>query len=609
MSSLKDESDLESMQWNRRRFLQAAAVATGATLSVPGAAAESPRTSAATPHKSLQAQIGQIDEPTLPEWAIGPFRRYSNPQAVPYEGNPVLTPQGPLHGDPPGWESTNTLNPGVVFYQGKFHMLYRAQSPKDRPGYESSVGYAYSEDGHHFTRHPDPVIPHTGNVDPRLYVFDGKVYTYYVATGGVHVASSTDMIHWTELGIALPREKHGFDPALVADPYGNPVKIDGRYVMYFGQGRGFSVAFSDDLVHWTDYRSISMHFPGSYNPWETCYAVTDYPTVEGRPLNRDIVVFVAGGLMSQGRWYYAITEVCFSRSDLGRQVGQLTFPILQPTMPYEILGTTFNTVWMNSLIFHQGQWWMYYGACDRVVGLANAQLRSHESLDRYNHFRGTSFETNQRMPDWVNEVDVDAGGGGSKNVGEFDNSKIGGPQAMVTYGYAPPPEDGQPKKIQDIANPIIRVYDNRSHSGSAALLYSGCAQGEAENYAYLKVFDLSKQPVAVKAATKLSYWIYPEDADAFPETSGLNSTHIALDLVFSDGSALRNIKAQDQHGNPLTPEGQGGHLTPNQWNYVESHIGKVAAGKQIVRIGIGYSQPQASGSYRGLIDDIALDLG
>lgn len=606
MSAKNNENGIATTRWNRRRFLQIAATASGAALSVPAEAVSSRGKTGAMPQGP---QPAHIDEPVLPEWAIGPFTRYANPRAIPYEGNPLISPQGQWGGENPGWESRATFNPGVIYHDNKFQMLYRGESPSGQLkwGALTAVGYAYSEDGYHFTRYPgNPVIPRAGNADPRLYRFNGQIYTFYVVDDGIHVASSSDMIHWKELGTAVPPEKNGFDPALIADPHGNPVKLNGRYVMYYGSGRDTYLVFSEDLVHWTDYQPLNLHFPESYAPWEICIAMTDYPTVEGRPLNRDIVMFVAGTLMSQGRWFYAISEVLFSRDDPSRQIGQLTFPIFEPQMPYEVLGTAFRCVWTNSILFHQGKWWMYYGAGDHVIALANAPLRSQEALELYNHFKGTGFETNQRQPDWIDEADVDPGGGGIKNVGEFYGSAIGGPQAMVNYGYAPPLSYMPPQGIQDWATPYVRVFDRRAHSGDAALLYSGSALGKAENYAYLKLFDLSREPVDVKAATKLSYWIHPESETSYPLAKGLNSTHIALDVIFSDGTALRNLNARDQHGNGLTPEGQGGHLELDQWNYVESVIGSVAAGKRIVRIDVGYSQPNASGSYRGFIDDIVL---
>jgi hypothetical protein len=263
---------------------------------------------------------------------------------------------------------------------------------------------------------------------------------------------------------------------------------------------------------------------------------------------------------------------------------------------------------MNTILFHQGKWWMYYGAGDDVIALAQASLRSKESLQAYNNFRGTGFETNQRMPDWADEIDTDREGGGIKNVGPLLESGLDGPQAMVSYGYAPSVPYKKPKGIQDYANPYVRIFDRKTYSGDASLLYSGAAQGGADNHAYLKIFDLSNAPVAVKPDTMLAYWIYPENAKSYPGAgvNGRNSTYVALDLIFSDGSALRNLETRDQHGNMLSPRGQGGHLKLNQWNHVRSNIGAVASGKQIIRIDIGYDQPHGSGSYRGHIDDIIL---
>jgi predicted GH43/DUF377 family glycosyl hydrolase len=615
MKTPKGETDPGHRQWNRRRFLQGAATVTGAALakSITGVAAEAKDNQNRTHSGEYGHHQVAAAEPVLPEWAIGPFTRYANPRAVPYEGNPLITPHGPWRGSHPGWESRTTFNPGVVYHDGKFQMLYRGESPNDHTVFGSpQIGYAYSTDGYHFTEYPgNPVISGFA-VDPRLYRFNGKYYAFYIASGkdGIAVASSDDMIHWTRLGTALPVEKDGFDPAIVADPHGHPVKINGRYVMYYGSsdrhGSKTHMAFSNDLVHWTDYTHLDLHFPVNYRPFEICITLTDYPTVQGRPLNKNILMFVAGGLMAQGRWFYAISEVLFSRKDLSHQLGQLTFPILEPTTPYEALGVAFRTVFMNTILFHKGQWWMYYGAGDRVIALANAPLRSKESLHAYNNFTGTGFETNQRQPDWVDEVDKDHGGGGIKNVGAPSGSELDGPQAIVSYGYAPSVPYNKPKGIQDYADAYVRIFERKAHSGDAALLYSGAAQGGAQNYAYLKVFDLSSAPVAVKHNTKLAYWIYPEDSKSHPGVNGRNSTCVALDLIFSDGTALRNLKAHDQHGNIVTPAGQSGRLNLNDWNHVEANIGAVASGKRIVRIDVGYDQPHSSGSYRGHIDDITL---
>jgi hypothetical protein len=90
----------------------AAAVVAGIGLTAAAAAPAGPAV------QQVQTGAGVTDQPVLPSWAIGPFTRYDSPQNTPYQGNPVLTPQGT------GWEGRAAYNPGVVYNDGKFQMLY-----------------------------------------------------------------------------------------------------------------------------------------------------------------------------------------------------------------------------------------------------------------------------------------------------------------------------------------------------------------------------------------------------------------------------------------------------------------------------------------------------
>jgi predicted GH43/DUF377 family glycosyl hydrolase len=556
--------------------LAGALVATGLNAAAATRTPESANPAASGPRAPSTA------EPVLPPWAIGPFTRYGNPQSVPYQGNPLITP----HGD--GWEAAATYNPGVVYHNGAFQMLYRGQNSYGGP---SQVGYATSTDGVHFTEYSgNPVmtnssVPHgsSGVEDPRLYQLNGTYYSFFTgySDGSIAIdeAYSTDMIHWTQLG---PVEQNNKDAAVVTNPQGTPVEIGGQYVMYYGQaGSGTYIAYSADMIHWTTGTPVNLDLPSGYSPYEMCVAVTDYPTLAGSSLNQDIDMFVAGTLMANGRWFYAISELEFSRSDLTTELDQLTFPVLQPETSYEVLGQTSRAVFMNTIIFHNGQWMMYYGAGDTDVALATAPLRSAASERAYADFTGTSFEQGQRQPDWEDEVDTSPGGGGEQGAG-----------GLPGFGLTAP-EAGTRQQVP-------------AHSGDTSLMYSGGALGDAEDYAYLKVFDLSDNPLMVTKDTALSYWIYPQSSAHQGGVSGDNSSCVAVDLVFSDGTALRELNVTDDQGNTLTPQGQCGHLVLDQWNHVSATIGGAAAGRSIVRIDIGYDRPGSSGGYRGYIDDLTL---
>lgn len=519
------------------------------------------------------AQASDYTASNLPDWAIGPFTR--QPAADPA---PVLSPSSS------GWDSSDVDNPGVIYRNGQYDMLYRA----DGDGLPVQVGLATSSNGINFTRSAsNPVIPNNvdpyesgGVYDPRLYQLGG---TYYAFVEGydwsnsppqtIMETTSTDLVHWTT---AVPIVNTNYDPAVVTDGTDTPVLMNTqygqRYVMYYGDSdpaKGRFIAYSTDMLHWTNNTAINMDFPSDYDPWEICVTVTNYQTVQGGPINNNILMFVAGTLMAHGRWYYGISEVQFSASNPTQQTEQLTEAALSPAEPYELTGATANTVFMNSISFINGQWYMYYGAADHQIALATAPLRSGEQQP----FTGTGFETGQRYPDWADEVDTGGGqSGGISNVNPYP-------------GYG-------------LTSPEAGMRQETAHTGTTALLYSGDATGAATDYAYMRIFDLSAHPPIIDSKTTLSYWIYPQNSTT--------STCVALDMVFSDGSALRNLDAVDQNGNQLHPAHQCGHLTANQWNFVTSDIGAVAAGKTPVRIDLGFDEPGGSGTYRGYVDDISL---
>lgn len=103
-------------------------------------------------------------------------------------------------------------------------------------------------------------------------------------------------------------------------------------------------------------------------------------------------------------------------------------------------------------------------------------------------------------------------------------------------------------------------------------------------------------------SSTLSYWIYPQSAYSV----STNSTCVSVDLIFSDGTNLRNSGALDQHGQSIHPSGQCNHLTLDSWNQVTVNLGAYVNGKTISRLDIGYDQPSHTGGYRGYLDDLSI---
>src|SRR6185437_1453788 len=106
-----------------------------------------------------------------------------------YKGNPILTKNPKNH-----WEAGSVLNPSVLYDNGIFRMVYRATNDihRDKKGkYMSSIGYAESTDGIHFTRFAEPLIiadkeyeKRYGCEDPRVTKIDDMYFLYYTAVGG-----------------------------------------------------------------------------------------------------------------------------------------------------------------------------------------------------------------------------------------------------------------------------------------------------------------------------------------------------------------------------------------------------------------------------------------
>ncbi len=158
----------------------------------------------------------------------------------------------------------------------------------------------------------------------------------------------------------------------------------------------------------------------------------------------------------------------------------------------------------------------------------------------------------------------------------------------------------------NVTGAILEPSSTITHGGANAIQYGGTADGGSTTDAYMEAFNNN---TALSSASRLSYWIYPVTSLGSESGAGftmLYSTCMALDIIFTDGTALRNLGVKDQYGNTLAPASQCNHLQPDQWNYVTANLSSLS-GKTVARIDVGFRDPGASGGgYGGYIDDIGL---
>ncbi len=141
-------------------------------------------------------------------------------------------------------------------------------------------------------------------------------------------------------------------------------------------------------------------------------------------------------------------------------------------------------------------------------------------------------------------------------------------------------------------NPECSIRQEIAHSGSKAIMYSGTDTNATTSFCYFKVF---KVDIPVTSDTNLSYWIYPQND---------NGRYVAVDFECSDGTTLRDCGATDSNGISMHPK--AGRGTVNTWTNITSNVGAWLHGKTIRYIIIGYDRPEATGGFRGYIDDIKI---
>jgi predicted GH43/DUF377 family glycosyl hydrolase len=296
-------------------------------------------------------------------------------------GQPILSPQGD------GFESAGTFNPSVVKNDGKFVMLYRAQ---DRKG-TSSLGYATSDDGVHFTRRPEPVMvseaPYEkggGVEDPRLQKIGDTYYLTYTGYNNVDgkaedkkdaqlcLATSADLIHWQRRGVIMPSFKGKWNVKWTKSGAIVPEKINGRYWMYYladaqGKDTQMGVAYSDDLLHWTE--------------------ALDHPVLASRPGLFDSQVVEPGPspiLTPQGIFLiyngaddgqvYSTGWVLFDKNDPTKVLARSEKPVFAPEKDWEKVGQVPNVVFVEGMVRDGNRWLFYYGGADKNVGVATAPV-------------------------------------------------------------------------------------------------------------------------------------------------------------------------------------------------------------------------------------------
>jgi beta-1,2-mannosidase len=208
-------------------------------------------------------------------------------------------------------------------------------------------------------------------------------------TYSVGIATSRDLEHWTKYGPAftgalggkydhLKYKSAGIVTQVVKDRL-LAARINGLYWMYWGEG-AVHLATSTDLIHWTPVEG-QQGMPLELLRPRTGYFDSSFPEVGPPPVltTAGIVVLYngknapGGGDPALGPQAYAAGEALFFALNPAALLKQTDAPVLKPELPYEKTGQyAAGTTFAEGLVWFHGRWFLYYGCADSLVAVATA---------------------------------------------------------------------------------------------------------------------------------------------------------------------------------------------------------------------------------------------
>lgn len=323
-----------------------------------------------------------------------------------FEENPILSPL-----ETNDWESLVTCNPGVIYDNGMFYMLYRAAGNDIE--HVIRFGLATSKDGFHFKRMSNqPVFgpslngPDSGCVeDPRIIKLGNEYYITYAyrpIAPGQYWKFAHDEVRTIECGkfapealvknlghtgLAVTKDFKSFrrlgrltSPVLDdRDVILFPEKINGKFVMlhrpkqYIGESYGVDfpsiwIKFSDDLLNWEDKESHLL-ITGREGTWEEKIGGSTPPLKTDKGW-----LLLYHGVEHGGKGYYRVGALLLDLHNPLRIIAKTQNCILEPETQFETVGYYSGCVFPTGNAIVNGVLYVYYGGADKYVCVATCPI-------------------------------------------------------------------------------------------------------------------------------------------------------------------------------------------------------------------------------------------
>ncbi len=288
-----------------------------------------------------------------------------------------------------GFDSLAVYNPTVLKVGNCLYMLYRARGRSD--DLTGVIGLATSTDGVHWTKHPQPVLypsmelDRYGCEDPRVVKIGAEYFLTYTGVsdwkrGGyfrshVVMATSRDLVHYRKLPITwrdLPFHWQGLNlKAATLLPF----KVRGQWMMFFTVvwdhwQSAIGYAVSDDGQHW------SVPSPDFLLTPRKGYFDARVVEVGSVPFIMDgTIVLIYNG---KDHSAYRVGIALLAKDNPTFVLWRSEKPILEPSLPWERAGLTPEVTFVGGFLDEGEGFRLYYGAADTVVGMATEEREGCE---------------------------------------------------------------------------------------------------------------------------------------------------------------------------------------------------------------------------------------
>lgn len=291
---------------------------------------------------------------------------------VRFPGNPILTPSDNW------WESRQVFNPGAAVFEDKIVLLYRAIGGDN----VSRFGLATSSDGFVFKRFAEPVFEASlDNPYERLGVEDARIIKigteYLITYTGTSLYPATEMKAEGGWQRQAPWRVRTFLTKTTDFKTFSPEKLeldfDTKDAVLFPEkfSKGFALlhriypdiylTYSYDLKSWPVGQKILEPRKGYWDSERVGAGPAPFRTERGW------LHFYHGVDRFDS---YCIGVLLHDLKDPTKILYRSPKPLLRPELPWEKQGSFPNVVFSAGAVEKDGEYFVYYGAADKVVGVA-----------------------------------------------------------------------------------------------------------------------------------------------------------------------------------------------------------------------------------------------